>query len=797
MRQGGVKKLGLFFCTGVVVVLSWTGLNLAQTVPDSLSCGAGFLPLVSPDGDDLSVRLSAPGERFGAIVRWRDLADSVATCAAIIDSESVLVTLDLACEYRSDFDREVEFFFSRAGEVGGTTWATMSMVDWGDRFPVPEGEESVGGTFLLGNNGGVLRYQRSTDTWTQMNAGLPQHLRYTDILALAQSPQDPEHFLLLLGSAGDPQPTGRTQGLWERTGSAEGSWSRIASDVFPDGFLARQVVFAPDDDATFAVGTNADGLFITFDGGASFQQWTTELAPGLPYPANFKVTALSWTPGGDLFVAVAAFGLFVSHDGGQSFVHLENLLVPDIQNEQPVTVFPQVNLVVVDPSNPDHLLVAVDNNALFHSSDTGETWEAMTGDWITVGEEGWKHNGLSVLVNPADPQEVLVGTEKKGIWRTTDGGAHWVRVAEEILPQEVSSTEPVHSLFYDPLLPGTIFGATTNHLLTSGDGGFSWAWFEDTVPNASGNAFLPSLAGPGPGQGDLFLASLFGGIYEAGTLLPIADTGMMVSFAAGPVDSGATFSVLGQDFQGYAIWRCVDVASATMQLIGLYDKTNPESCIEGNCADQNYNINPNCFSERRAACFCPNKMDPGCTERLGIPEGWVEFFDDDVFNGFTYFYAVTTFDYGSTAGVEPPSLAQEMLFSPRFDGDDNSPFTGPGNLIKFTANVHGQPLAGGEGTDEVIVIPNPLRQGTGFRGGRYVMFTNLPDPPDTGEIRIKVFTLDGDVVADLAHDNPEDRANLYWDTANQSGEVLASGVYIWKTEIPGRDDFYGKLVIIR
>ena len=39
--------------------------------------------------------------------------------------------------------------------------------------------------------------------------------------------------------------------------------------------------------------------------------------------------------------------------------------------------------------------------------------------------------------------------------------------------------------------------------------------------------------------------------------------------------------------------------------------------------------------------------------------------------------------------------------------------------------------------------------------------------------------------------------NLYWITRNESGKLLASGVYIWKCIMPERGDFWGKLVIIR
>jgi hypothetical protein len=40
-------------------------------------------------------------------------------------------------------------------------------------------------------------------------------------------------------------------------------------------------------------------------------------------------------------------------------------------------------------------------------------------------------------------------------------------------------------------------------------------------------------------------------------------------------------------------------------------------------------------------------------------------------------------------------------------------------------------------------------------------------------------------------------ANLIWDTRNQMGERVVSGVYIFKAENPRGEEEYGRLAIIR
>ena len=51
-------------------------------------------------------------------------------------------------------------------------------------------------------------------------------------------------------------------------------------------------------------------------------------------------------------------------------------------------------------------------------------------------------------------------------------------------------------------------------------------------------------------------------------------------------------------------------------------------------------------------------------------------------------------------------------------------------------------------------------------------------------------------MADLGHDEQEGH-NRSWITRNSEGELLGSGVYIYKVEMADFDDYFGKLVIIR
>ena len=76
--------------------------------------------------------------------------------------------------------------------------------------------------------------------------------------------------------------------------------------------------------------------------------------------------------------------------------------------------------IVVDAADPLHVLVGLRNHALWHSTDGGTTWSALTGNWILSSDPAWKHDGNAVAHDPNLTQVYLVGTSQKGIWRTAD-----------------------------------------------------------------------------------------------------------------------------------------------------------------------------------------------------------------------------------------------------------------------------------------------------------------------------------------------------------------------------------------
>ncbi len=115
-----------------------------------------------------------------------------------------------------------------------------------------------------------------------------------------------------------------------------------------------------------------------------------------------------------------------------------------------------------------------------------------------------------------------------------------------------------------------------------------------------------------------------------------------------------------------------------------------------------------------------------------------------------------------------------------------------------------------ETVGEVAVVPNPYRGDESYseykppwekstgKGKRWVeqdrriQFINLPNPCE-----IRIYTLAGDLIQTLQHDNPE-RGFADWNLTSRVGQTVASGIYLYSVEDQKNGDIQvGKFVIIK
>jgi hypothetical protein len=778
MKAGNVRGHGLISGLVTIMLLVYPGLGVLAQTSES-TCANDSLFLISPDAVLLQQQYEG---RPGLTLSWADLSLDDATCFVLTGQDTLDYDLSVEGGFGGFQDRQLLYTTTNSGTIGSHDPGEL-VLDW-----ISEGSPLNGilsGTINLANNGGVLSYSEADGQWTQSNAGLPMNLQKTNVLALDVGS---DGVMLAALSAGVNLDT-RSKGLYSYDGT---SWQRIAPELFPDTRLITRVSVSAANSQHFAVGTSTHGLYVTTDGGLNFVQWSANLDETVsPPPTTVRIDGLNWKTN-RLWVSASNFGLFYSTDTGSSFTR-SNLLVeidrdnPDLGTGVPVLT----NQIVINRSDADHILVALDAHGAFQSFDGGQTWSDTYGNLQNVIEDNpgaWRFNAMSVLVDPDDPNTLVVAMKNRGIYRSVDSGVIWTLVGAGVSNPEPSRLFRM-SLLASDRTAGTYYCFQDEwSLLVSSDYGTTWAPISDQPSVPTGTRMI----NVGGGSGNFVLASYGGGIFEPGSTLALSDTyntgtsshlrnldlGLDITIGAGEVIAGPQFGLKCQTFQGWAVWRALNSDPDEMVMIGLYDRSNPESCIEGYCGDMSFEVIPQCYNSKRAACF-----------NFDTPDS-IRFFDEEIYNGYAYFYAVTTYDYGNTALSSAENNSQIPVYSPRWENDTLSPYVGPGNRTHIQLNDPATEATIGE---EIYVFPNPLRADAGIPGqeGETVVFTKLP--PGS---RVRVFTPAGDDVIDLGPETLQD-GNIYWGTRNREQERISAGVYLYKVVMPEREDYWGRLVIIR
>src|SRR6266849_244617 len=201
--------------------------------------------------------------------------------------------------------------------------------------------------------------------------------------------------------------------------------------------------------------------------------------------AGNRVAAIAGVPGdpSTYYAGAASGGIFKSIDGGNAWL--------PIFDSQPVAA---IGALAVAPSNPSIVWAG-----------TGEAWAIRDSDVIgdgvyksTDAGRTWTHMGLDesgrigrIIVNPENADNVFVCAvgrttgpqQERGVYRTSDGGAHWDRV---LFADENTGCS---GLAIDPHNPRVLFagmwqvemhtwamfsGGPGSAIYTSRDGGTTW-----------------------------------------------------------------------------------------------------------------------------------------------------------------------------------------------------------------------------------------------------------------------------------------------------------------------------------
>ncbi|HTX05320.1 MAG TPA: hypothetical protein VMD06_05790 [Steroidobacteraceae bacterium] len=240
------------------------------------------------------------------------------------------------------------------------------------------------------------------------------------------------------------------------------------------GGRVTAVAGIPGDPQVYYVGAAGGGVFKTTDGGLNWKAiFTHEATSSIGAIAVAASNPdLVWVGTGEANIrndVIPGAGVYLSTDAGKTWASMGLKKVG------------QIGRIVIDPHDPDHVVVAVLGNewgpnpdrGVFVTTDGGKSWRKS----LYVND----HTGaIDVAMQPGNGQVLFAATWQayrqpwtlhdggpgSGVWRSTDGGESWKRLHEG-LPQgtigriglAIAPSDPdrVYALLEAPIGKGSLF----------------------------------------------------------------------------------------------------------------------------------------------------------------------------------------------------------------------------------------------------------------------------------------------------------------------------------------------------
>lgn len=275
-------------------------------------------------------------------------------------------------------------------------------------------------------------------------------------------------------------------GLWKST-SGGVKWDPIFDDQ-PAHSIGAVAIFQNNPDVVW-VGAGegnprnsqsaGNGLYRSIDGGATWVHLGLEASRNIhrivldPRDSNVALIGVQGPAWGE----TTDRGVFRTTDGGKT---LEKVL---FVNEKT-----GIGDLVVDPSNPDHVLAAMwefrrwpwffksggEGSGLYESWDGGITWNEITAEnGLPKGELG--RIGLAFSTNEPEIVYALVEAKKNGLYRSENGGRNWRLVNDD---DDVNGRPFYYGEIYvDPENENRVYKIET-YIHVSEDGGRSFSQWQ-------------------------------------------------------------------------------------------------------------------------------------------------------------------------------------------------------------------------------------------------------------------------------------------------------------------------------
>jgi len=187
-----------------------------------------------------------------------------------------------------------------------------------------------------------------------------------------------------------------------------------------------------------------------------------------------------------MYIAISAGGCYRTDDGGQTWAP-HNKGVRANYNPDPYPEFGQcVHRLAMHPSKPD-VLYQQSHDGMYRSDNGGK-------DWVDIGEDKLPTRfGFPIVVHPTEPRTIYVVPEESdqyhmsvdgqfAVWRSKDAGESWQKLTKG-LPDNARLVVLREAMASDNFEDAGIYaGTNTGQLFYSRDSGDSWQLMADYLP---------------------------------------------------------------------------------------------------------------------------------------------------------------------------------------------------------------------------------------------------------------------------------------------------------------------------
>jgi photosystem II stability/assembly factor-like uncharacterized protein len=315
---------------------------------------------------------------------------------------------------------------------GGVTWRTLAAVH-GKSIRALAMAPSDHNTLVIGALDGVFRSQDGGEKWEKMTPENPEilenHASMKNFVSVAIDPRNPD--IVYAG----------TRHLPWKTADGGKSWHNLKDGILDDSDVFSIIVDPRTSSRVYA--SACSGIYKSDNGGDLFHR-----VQGLPHSA-IRTRVLKQDPQRSSIVyAGTTGGMWKTVDGGTKWTLVTSADVV-------------VNDVMIDPRNPERVLIATDRGGVLVSNDGFAKYQSSN--------RGFSHRMVgSVIADRKDPSRLYVGIVNDktngGLFSTDDLGKTWQQSSKGLSDRDVLSLQQAedgvifagtnHGIFYLPSLTG-------------------------------------------------------------------------------------------------------------------------------------------------------------------------------------------------------------------------------------------------------------------------------------------------------------------------------------------------------